>query len=255
MTWLDHPIDALKGDHNFHIPDAILLESRICDLGMQLEDTGFAPFARKLERELQQAGLSFIQPTYYLADEWFCPDRSTAIAIPFWLAHPRLRSLEEKMMHHVEGSTSRTFMQLIRHEAGHCVEHAYRLSLRADWRSVFGSPHQPYNPDQYSWSKHSRDFVRHLPEGYAQSHPEEDFAETFAVWLDPRSRWRERYRDWEGAMAKLLFVEQLIQEIKIKKPRHRKTVMIAKASRLKQTLAAYYKARIKQSNAVKTSKH
>ena len=35
---------------------------------------------------------------------------------------------------------------------------------------------------------------------YAASHPEEDFAETFAVWLTPRSNWRQsfpgRNRPW-----------------------------------------------------------
>lgn len=245
MTWLDHPIDALKGGHDFHTPDAILLETRICDLGVRLEETGFAPYAAALERELKRSGLHHINPQYYLADEWFCPDRSTAIAIPFWLAHPRLRLLEAKMMSHVEGGTPRTFMQLLRHEAGHCVEHAYRLSERTDWQNVFGSTKQPYNPDHYSWLKQSRDFVKHLPDGYAQSHPEEDFAETFAVWLDPRSRWRERYRHWEGAIAKLLFVDRLIHEVSVKKPRARKTSLVAKATRMRRTLAAYYRERLK----------
>ena len=255
MNWLEHPINALKGDHSFPIPDAVFLETRICDLEMDLESTGYRPFANKLERELQKAGLQFVKPSYYLADEWFCPDRSTAIAIPFWLAHPSLRLLEERMMKHVEGSTPRSFMQLLRHEAGHCVEHAYHLSRRADWRRVFGSADQIYNPDQYSWDKHSRDFVRHLPDGYAQSHPEEDFAETFAVWLDPRSRWRERYKNWDGALAKLRFVEALMNEVKDKKPRPRKVVMVAKTTRLKRTLSEYYRLRMKTVLKSQLSKH
>ena len=257
MTWLDHPIDALKGGHDFHIPDAILLETRICDLGVRLEDTGLTPFAQILNRELLRAGLVHVKPHYYLADEWFCPDRSTAIAVPFWLAHPRLRLLEAKMIGHIEGGTPRSFMQLLRHEAGHCVEHAYRLSERRDWQDVFGSPRQIYEPEHYQWNKQSRDFVKHLPEGYAQSHPEEDFAETFAVWLDARSRWRERYRSWDGARAKLLFVDRLIREVHAKRPRPRKASLIAKAARLKRSLAKHYEARLKNlsSHTIKTSKH
>lgn len=257
MTYLDHPIEALKGGHDFHIPDAILLETRVCDLGVRLEDTGFESYAMTLERELQRVGLHHIKPQYYLADEWFCPDRSTAIAIPFWLAHPRLKLLEATMMGEAEGGTPRSFMQLLRHELGHCVEHAYRLSERRDWQDMFGSPKQVYNPEQYTWLKNSRDFVKHLPDGYAQSHPEEDFAETFAVWLDARSRWRERYRQWEGARAKLLYVDRLIHEINIKKPRLRKAPLVAKATRIKRTLAKYYEDRMKITapKQAQTSKH
>ena len=39
----------------------------------------------------------------YLSDEWFTPDGATAIAIPFYLAHPRLAKLEEAQMLEIEG--------------------------------------------------------------------------------------------------------------------------------------------------------
>ena len=51
-----------------------------------------------------------------------------------------------------------------------------------------------------------------LANWYAQSHPIEDFAETFAVWLRPGSRWRSRYADWP-ALRKLEYVDALMQEV------------------------------------------
>jgi hypothetical protein len=43
---------------------------------------------------------------------------------------------------------------------------------------------------------------------YAQKHPDEDFAETFAVWLTPGSAWRRRYKGWP-AMRKLRYVDRM----------------------------------------------
>jgi hypothetical protein len=54
--------------------------------------------------------------------------------------------------------------------------------------------------------------VRHLPAWYAQKHPDEDFAETFAVWLNPHSNWREVYADW-NCLNKLLYVDELVKRI------------------------------------------
>ena len=48
-----------------------------------------------------------------------------------------------------------------------------------------------YTPDP-----NSRAYVQHLDYWYAQSHPFEDYAETFAVWLRPSSRWKRRYEGW-----------------------------------------------------------
>ena len=42
---------------------------------------------------------------------------------------------------------------------------------------------------------------------YAQKHPDEDWAETFAVWLEG-GPWRRRYRDWQVALAKLEYVDR-----------------------------------------------
>ncbi|MCX6125815.1 MAG: putative zinc-binding metallopeptidase, partial [Proteobacteria bacterium] len=219
MTQLEHPYEAQVTGFDFHIPDDVLLSLRVCDLGVRLENTNCPALSKKLLNELKQVGITQLMPKFYLADEWFCPAGSIAIAVPFWLAHPRLTELERTQMGRAEGDTALEFMKLLRHEMGHCVEHAYRLSERSDWQQVFGSPSVTYSPEKYQWDRKTRDFVKHLPEGYAQSHPEEDFAETFAVWLDPRSAWRKRYKYWTGAIAKLHYVHNLMQECAITKPK------------------------------------
>ncbi len=129
--------------------------------------------------------------------------------MPFYLAHPRLARLERKMFKEVEGGTQRQCMQILRHEAGHIVQHAYALHRRRKWQEMFGRSSSPY-PESYRPNPNSRDYVQHLPRWYAQSHPDEDFAETFAVWLTPRSNWRQRYAEWPGALEKLEFVDELM---------------------------------------------
>lgn len=250
MNFFDHPYEAQAGGMDFPIPDEILLGSRLCDLKVRLEQTNYAVHAASLKQELVRAGFEHLNLQFYLADEWFCPAGSTAIAIPFWLAHPRLQQLEQTLIGYVEGQSEKEFMQLLRHETGHCIDHAYRLSSRRDWRDVFGNPKREYQPENYVWQPKSRDYVDHLPDGYAQSHPEEDFAETFAVWLDPRSRWQQRYRNWEGALAKLRYVDQLVKTIANVKPRKRKAPLICSANRTRKTLRQIYEARLKELHAV-----
>ncbi len=159
-----------------------------------------------------------LRPDCYLGDEWFSPEGACAIAIPFYLAHPRLKALELRLMLEVEGGTAEWCQMLLRHECGHAIDHAYQFSARPAWQSIFGSPETEYTPETYTPRPYSRSFVRHLPNWYAQAHPDEDFAETFAVWLSsPPDDWRQRYRGWK-ALEKLEYVETLMQEIAVTKP-------------------------------------
>ena len=161
----------------------------------------------QLYEEMASRGLVF-RPHFWLSDEWFTPDGVPGIAIPFYLAHPRLARLELHKMLEVEGGTHDWSMKILRHEAGHAIENAYRLRRRKKRIELFGSTRVPY-PDVYSPRPYSKSFVIHLDAWYAQAHPDEDFAETFAVWLDPDSRWRERYDDWP-ALKKLEYMNELM---------------------------------------------
>src|SRR6185503_6337358 len=167
------------------------------------------------------------------------------IAIPFYLAHPRLKPLELHQMMEVEGGTAEWCQMLLRHECGHAVDHAYQFSSRADWQSIFGSPETEYAPETYRPRPYSKSFVRHLPNWYAQAHPDEDFAETFAVWLaNPPDTWRQRYRGWK-AIEKLEYLNNLMTEAASKPPIVTGGRRISEARKLRKTLARHYAARRK----------
>ena len=180
---------------------------RLKDLKLTIAGTWLEDCLATLHDELAQVGLR-VRPHAWISSEWFSPDNTPGIGIPFYLAHPRLTRLESKMILDVEGGTWRECMAILRHEAGHVVQHAYGLARRRAWQRLFGPSSQRY-PRYYRPNPASRNFVQHLRLWYAQSHPDEDFAETFAVWLRPRSNWRTRYAGWP-ALKKLEYVDELM---------------------------------------------
>jgi hypothetical protein len=219
------------------LSDEELLEWRFCDLGLKLSDSAVATQVTRLLGELAAKGIR-LRPDFWLATDWFSPDDVAGIAIPFYVAHPRLARLEQTQLGEVEGGTVRTCMQLLRHEAGHAIDHAYDLHDRSDWSATFGRYRQPYRWS-YRPRPFSRSFVKHLDLWYAQSHPAEDFAETFAVWLTPRSGWRKRYADWP-ALAKLEYVDRLMGELPGMRRRRRERERPEAIGGLPTTLGEYY---------------
>lgn len=228
----------------YALKDEDLLKLRICDLHVRIEGSELEPRVGQLFTELSARGVG-LRPDCYLGDEWFSPQGVPAIAIPFYLAHPRLKTLENHQMMEVEGGTPEWCLMLLRHECGHAVDHAYQFSDRKEWQTVFGSPHTEYSPETYRPRPYSRSFVQHLPNWYAQAHPDEDFAETFAVWLagDPEV-WREHYKGWK-ALEKLEFVHQLMQDAAQRPPAVNRGRRISEAGKLRKTLDRYYAARRK----------
>lgn len=213
---------------------------RIKDLKVTVEGTWLEDCLNELYDELEHRGLR-IRPHAWISEEWFAPDNTPGIAIPFYLAHPRLARLEKKMMLEVEGGTERACMRILRHEAGHVIQHAYQVQRKRRWQKLFGPSSKRY-PSYYRPNPASKNFVQHLPLWYGQSHPDEDFAETFAVWLSPRSAWRKRYSGW-GALKKLNYVDELMAEIADQKPLLIQKVKVDPLSSLKHTLREYYEKR------------
>ena len=218
--------------------DEELLNLRLCDLPLRIRGTILEDRIKRLYAELNGRGIRF-KPHVWLGEEWFSPDGVPGIAIPFYLAHPRLIQLERKQMFEVEGGTEVECMRILRHEAGHAIDTAYRLHFKRHWRELFGSFAQPY-PDTYKPRPKSRNFVLNLSAWYAQAHPAEDYAETFAVWLAPRSRWRARYRGWP-ALEKLKYVDSLMEEIKGQPRRNRRRDKIEPLAELNMTLHEHYR--------------
>ena len=187
-----------------------LLDVRICDLELSIEGTALESRVGHLHDSLARRGLRF-RPHVWLSTDWFTPDGVIGFAVPFFLAHPRLARLEHSMMFETEGARHDECKRILRHETGHAIDNGYRLRRRKRWRELFGKASEPYR-DTYVPRPASRDYVQHLDMWYAQSHPLEDFAETFAVWMTSRSRWRSRYRGWP-VLQKLEYVDELMMEI------------------------------------------
>ncbi len=217
-----------------------LLDWRICDLGLELKGTPLEAPIGRLYDELAARNLR-VKPHCWLSEEWFSPDAIPGIAIPFYLAHPRLKRLERSQILEVEGGTNAECLRLLRHESGHALQHAFRLHRRKKWRELFGSSTEPY-PDYYRPNPGSRRYVVHLPHWYAQSHPDEDFAETFAVWLTPGSRWRRKYMGWP-ALRKLRYVDQLMHELAGQSPPVRSRAKPDPVHRIKTTLGDHYRTK------------
>ena len=227
-----------------HLSDEQLLELKISQLGLTLEGTALQPLIEQLYAELTAKGLVF-HPPCHVGDEWFVPVGIPAIFIPFFLVHERLRALERKMILEVEGDMPDWFMKLIRHEAAHAYAYAYQLFRKRKWQQLFGLTSTEETPSFYRPRPYSRSYVVHLDDWYAQSHPDEDFAETFAVWLTPELNWRERYKDWK-ALQKLEYVDELMRSIAGKPPVHQPPYRVVDHNYLNVKLKTYYARKRKQ---------
>jgi hypothetical protein len=219
------------------LDDEALLDVRFCELGLTIANSWLDARIAALHDELAARGLTF-KPHYWLSSEWFSPDGVPGIAIPFYLAHPRLMRLEKAQMLEVEGGTPEWCMKILRHETGHAFDNAYALRRRRRRVQLFGRPSTPY-PDFYLPKAYSKSFVLHLDSWYAQSHPDEDFAETFAVWLTPDSDWRTRYADWP-ALRKIEYVDELMESLKAAPPLVRSRRRVEPLEQLRTTLRRHY---------------
>jgi len=218
-----------------------ILSKPIRDLGLKLEGSPLERFVHQLYRELERKGLKKFRPACYLTDEWGCPSGEPIIGIPFYLADPKLARLEKEMN---DLEDSRQIMMYLRHEAGHAINYAYGLYKTPEWKQLFGPYRKPYR-DHYRPIPFSRSFVRHMEGWYAQKHPDEDFAETFAVWLTPGSRWRKRYQGWP-AMEKLRWVDRMARQLGDKDPLRARGRTDITVEEMETTVADFYEAALSQ---------
>ena len=218
-------------------PDEKLLDVRLCDLGVSIEGSALERRIHELHTELDLRGIRF-RPHCWLSDDWFTPDGVPGIAIPFYLAHPRLMRLEQSQLLDIEGGTPAWCMRILRHEMGHVIDNAYLLQRRRQRQKLFGKSSTPY-PEYYTPKPYSKSFVLHLDSWYAQSHPDEDFAESFAIWLNPRSIWAKRYADWP-AIKKLEYIDKLMRQTSGRPPLVSTRRVVDPLSRIRKTLRQHY---------------
>lgn len=215
-----------------------ILRLKIKNLSLSIEGSWLKDCVEQLYQELEAKNLKF-RPLCYLADEWLTPDKEPVIGIPFFLAHPELIKLEKKMMLDAEGCNRPWCMKLLRHEAGHAINYAYRLYRKKSWRKIFGHFSKEYE-DTYRFRPYSKNYVKHLEDYYAQYHPDEDFAETFAVWLTPGFNWQVQYKGWK-VIAKLNYIDKVMKELENKAPLVEAGKKYWEASRMNVSLGSFYK--------------
>lgn len=235
-------LKSVKGEELSQLSDPELLKYRFKQISLPIAGTEVEDRIDQLHQELAAKGLVF-KPQIYFGDEWFSPEGMNSISVPFYLANARLRHLEKSMMLEVEGGETEWFMKLLRHEAGHCFDHCYKFSKRKKWSSIFGSPNLEYAPERYRPQPYSKSYVKYLERWYAQAHPDEDFAETFAVWLDPNRDWKKEYQTWPAALKKLKYVDSLAEESLQLKNTAEKGRPPSAVANLTSTLEKYYQRR------------
>ena len=222
----------------FH--ESRLLSTPMRDLGLTIAGTALEPVLAQLQQELERMGIRRLKPHFYLSTEWGVPFDTISIAIPFYLARPDLTAVHADRVGHLEGAGRVDLLRYLRHEMGHVVNYAYKLYEQEEWVKQFGSITQPYLED-YRPEPFSRRYVRHLPGWYAQKHPDEDWAETFAVWMTPHLDWRAAYADWPEARAKLDYCDRTMAVLNQRDPEVTATELDEDVSDMSGSLEDYYR--------------
>ena len=222
------------------IPSEIL-NRRICDFDLRIEGRPLEQIIERFRAEMRERGITALEPRFYLTDEWGVPEGTVAIGIPFYLADAELLRVHGLKGGLVEGQDEEDILRYLRHELGHVVNYAYRLYTSEEWTRLFGPMSRPY-PQEYRALPFSTSFVRHLPGGYAQTHPDEDWAETFAVWMTPQSAWRELYADSPAALAKLEYCDRMLAALKDKSPDVTSTAIDYEANEINATVQEFYES-------------
>jgi Putative zinc-binding metallo-peptidase len=189
-----------------------LLTTPVNRLGLHWKASLLRAPVEKHYQRLKRWGVR-LKPNFYLGEDWGCVSGTVNIEAGFYDASAMLKELNRE----VRGWTNdtRTIDYLLRHETGHAFCYAHRLYKDREFRRVFGVEGKFFETypatDRFKPHPWSRDFVNPNRDHYAQKHPDEDFAETFGVWLTLPSDWKQAYRNRRGALTKLQYVTKVVR--------------------------------------------
>jgi hypothetical protein len=199
-----------------------LLLTPLNRLGLTMEGSYLAEAVRIALADLKRVRIKKLQPYFYLSTGYGTVAGTTSIALGFYDCNDLLKELNRELRGFEYSFND--IVNIVRHELGHAFAYAYKLYRRNDFREVFkvkGNYFLTYpETDRYirranPWS---RDYVNPSGDYYAQKHPDDDFAETFMVLLQPRYNWRREYRNYPGALRKLDFVKGIIEKLRNQEP-------------------------------------
>lgn len=226
---------------------AELLHTPVQQLGLQMKDTIFAQAIPVVKEELRRAGITQLEPVFYISTGYGCIAGQPLVALGFYDFHPLLKDLNEEFRGWRYSDSD--IFDLLRHECGHAFCYSYKLYRRKDFRHLFDVRGHFFNTypeaDEYDYNPWSRSYVNPNGDHYAQKHPDEDFAETFTVWLSPRSGWRKAYQRYPTALKKLRYTDRLVKEIG-REPPHVETDpgwMLEPYEQVKLTVGEFMNAR------------
>lgn len=198
---------------------------RIKDLELDASlETIYGTQIKRLYSELAQHKIS-LRPRVYISDEWFSPDTSPTIAVPFYLLDRRIKKSAKYYLGTLEGETETGFMKLLRHECGHAVETAFKLKFNKTRQKYFGLTSEKY-PSSYFPNLSSKSYISYLGYGYGQAHPSEDFAETFAFWLEFGMNSKTALELSRSARKKLCALDGIMKTLANSSPVNRSTKKI-----------------------------
>ncbi len=226
-----------------------ILTTPINRLGYKIEGTFLEEAIRVVRQDMRRVGITHLQPMFYLSNGYGCIEGLPNIAVSFTSCNDLIAELNEEHRHF--RYTPDEIVDVLRHEVGHAFCYAYKLFRTREFRRIFkvkGHFFRTYpatnryilrvNP----WSK---EFVNPGGDYYAQKHPDDDFAETFMVWLKPRQNWRKQYKSRPGALRKLEYVDQVVKAYRRKPPlvESDPAMVYEPIESLSMTVARFLKAR------------
>ena len=188
-----------------------LLRTRIDRLELPLAGTLLDQCIDQVRKDLREARIIQMKPVFYLSNEYGTVVGTSNIGVGFWDAD----SLMWELYREVRGTANskQDILLLLRHECGHAFCYSYKLYRDPEFRKLFrvrGHFFWTYpKTDRYVPNPWSKDYVNPFGDHYAQKHPDDDFADTFAEFL--AGGWRQRYRAKPGALRKLRYVARMVR--------------------------------------------
>lgn len=219
------------------------VQTKLSDLNLKIKGSWVEECIQIVLGELKNKGIKF-KPHFWISDEFFSPDGVPGVALPFYLFDPSFLKLENEMMGEAEGGNKEELLKILRHEIGHALDNAFHLRKLKNRQKLFGTSETDY-PESYLPKVYSKSYVRHLEDHYAQAHPDEDWAETFAVWLNPKSNWQKEYKNWP-ALKKLNYLDEVFKGLVGKNVKVGNRIEVDNVKVLNKTIKEHYAEKTKR---------
>ena len=220
-----------------------LLNTPINRLGVRIKGSFYETAIPQVISELRAAGVGRLEPVFYVSTGYGCIAGQPIISLGFYDFHPLIKELN----HEIRGFnyTEADMLGLLRHELGHAFCYCYKLYRTPEFRALFEVAGNFFNTypegDHYEYNPWSKRYVNPAGDHYAQKHPDEDFAESFCVWLTPRSGWKRKYKKRSAVLEKLRYIDRSAGELGRQAPavETNEGWMLEKVEEVKQTVGEF----------------